>query len=66
MRNSRAFQVVSVPIAIAALLATSFTVTSLAATKNEEAKQIAAAQDRLEATRLNTRTVAVETNREIA
>ncbi len=66
MRNSRAFKVVTVPIAMAALLATSISVTSLAATKNEEAKQIAAAQDRIEASRLSTRTVAVETDREIA
>lgn len=66
MRRSRALTVVSAPLAIAALLATSFSVTSIAATKNQEAKEIAAAVDRLEASRMSSSVVAVETNQELA
>jgi len=66
VRASRAFKVVSAPIAIAALLATSISATSLAAAKNQEAKEIAAAIDRLEATRLSPVTVAAETDQDLA
>jgi murein DD-endopeptidase MepM/ murein hydrolase activator NlpD len=66
VRTSRALKVVSAPIAIAALLAAAISATSLAATKNQEARDIAAAKDRLEATRLSPVTVAAETNQDLA
>jgi murein DD-endopeptidase MepM/ murein hydrolase activator NlpD len=66
VRNSRALNLVSAPLAIAALLATSFSVTSIATAKQQEAKEVAAAIGRIEASRLNTRAVAVETDKELA
>ena len=66
MRASRALNLATAPLAIAALLATSISVTSIASAKNQEAQKVAVAIGQIEASRLNTRAVSVETDQEIA